>query len=206
MSRYTLADSLIGYRSAIPPAYDLFGAKPAADQLHRMPPGPRPRAAGQARGMYPPLPPTGVPDAAEPLHAGRPDGPAAPVVGGMSRPEFEISTDWTGHAKPGHWYGRYYADWEAAHPGAWVRGELVPGGFYNGNRWGGSTLSWDANWFSKHGAKMPKGVHSARPQHDAAEGEAEPQRHRGDAPAVQGRLMAGLPTVGTGRNGDPTLR
>ena len=44
----------------------------------------------------------------------------------MSRPEFEISTDWTGHAKPGHWYGRYYADWEAAHPGAWVRGELVP--------------------------------------------------------------------------------
>ena len=32
----------------------------------------------------------------------------------MSRPEFEISTDWTGHAKPGHWYGRYYADWEAA--------------------------------------------------------------------------------------------
>ena len=30
--------------------------------------------------------------------------------------------------------------------------------------------------------------------------------HRGaDAPAGQGRLMAGLPTVGTGRNGDPTL-
>jgi hypothetical protein len=110
-----------------------------------------------------PVRPAGDPDAAEPLHAGRLDGPAARVVGEMSRPEFEISTDWTGHAKPGHWYGRYYADWEAAHPGAWVRGELVPGGFYNGNRWGGSTLSWDANWFSKHGAKMPKGVHYIAP-------------------------------------------
>jgi hypothetical protein len=40
----------------------------------------------------------------------------------------------------GHWYGRYYADWDAAHPGAWVRGELVPGGFY-GSNWGGSTLA-----------------------------------------------------------------
>jgi hypothetical protein len=79
------------------------------------------------------------------------------------RPELQITTDWTGHAKPGHWYGRYYADWEAAHPGAWVRGEMVPGGFYNGNRWGGSTLSWDANWFSKHGVKMPKGVHYIAP-------------------------------------------
>ena len=28
MSRYTLANRLIGYRSAIPPAYDLFGANP----------------------------------------------------------------------------------------------------------------------------------------------------------------------------------
>ena len=44
------------------------------------------------------------------------------------RPELEIDTDWTGHAKPRPWYGRYYADWDAAHPGAWVRGELVPGG------------------------------------------------------------------------------
>ena len=78
------------------------------------------------------------------------------------RPELEINTDWTGHAKPGHWYGRYYADWDAVHPGAWVRGELVPGGFYGGN-WGGSTLSWDANWFRKHGAKMPKGVHYIAP-------------------------------------------
>jgi hypothetical protein len=110
-----------------------------------------------------PLPHAGDPDAAEPLHAARLDGPAARVVGGMSRPEFEISTDWTGHAKPGHWYGSYYADWDAAHPGAWVRGELVPGGFYSGNRWGGSTLSWDSNWFSKHGAKMPKGVHYIAP-------------------------------------------
>ena len=89
---------------------------------------------------------------------------AAGTVGMTDRrPELEISTDWTGHAKPGHWYGSYYADWEAAHPGAWVRGELVPGGFYNGNRWGGSTLSWDATWFSKHGAKMPKGVHYIAP-------------------------------------------
>ena len=78
------------------------------------------------------------------------------------RSELEINTDWIGHAKPGHWYGRYYADWDAAHPGAWVRGELVPGGFYGGN-WGGSTLSWDANWFSKHAAKMPKGVHYIAP-------------------------------------------
>jgi hypothetical protein len=77
-------------------------------------------------------------------------------------PELKINTDWIGHAKPGPWYGRYYADWDAAHPGAWVRGELVPGGFYGGN-WGGSTLSWDANWFSKHGAKMPKGVHYITP-------------------------------------------
>jgi hypothetical protein len=38
----------------------------------------------------------------------------------------------------------------------------VPGGFYGGN-WGGSTLSWDANWVSKHGAKMPKGVHYIAP-------------------------------------------
>ena len=50
MSRYTLADRLIGYRSATPLAYDLFGAKPAADQLHRMPPGPRPRAVDE-RGV-----------------------------------------------------------------------------------------------------------------------------------------------------------
>src|SRR6478609_1542825 len=99
-----------------------------------MPPGPRPRAAGRAWGMHP-LPAAGDPDAAEPLHAGRPDGLRPGWWGDMSRPEFEISTDWTGHAKPGHWYGRYYADWEAAHPGAWVRGELVPGGFYSGNRW-----------------------------------------------------------------------
>ena len=49
-----------------------------------------------------------------------------------------------------------------AHPGAWVRGELVPGGFYNGTRWG-STLDWDAEWFAKHGAKMPKGAHYVRP-------------------------------------------
>jgi hypothetical protein len=159
MSRYTLADRLIGYRSATPLAYNQFGAKPAPDPNATRP---APPSCWTSTGMHP-LPPAGDPDAAEPLHAGRLDGPAARVVGRMSRPEFEISTDWTGHAKPGHWYGRYYADWEAAHPGAWVRGELVPGGFYNGNRWGGSTLSWDANWFSKHGAKMPKGVHYVAP-------------------------------------------
>ena len=44
------------------------------------------------------------------------------------RPELEISTDWTGHAKPGPWYGRYYEDWDAAHPKAWVRGQAVPAG------------------------------------------------------------------------------
>jgi hypothetical protein len=81
----------------------------------------------------------------------------------MSRPEFEISTDRTGHAKPGHWYGKYYQYWDTAHPGAWVRGELVPGGFYGGTRWGSSTLDWDAEWFAKHGAKMPKGAHYVRP-------------------------------------------
>ena len=49
------------------------------------------------------------------------------------RPELEISTDWTGHAKPGPWYGRYYEDWDAAHPKAWVRGQAVPGRFYAGD-------------------------------------------------------------------------
>ena len=52
------------------------------------------------------------------------------------RPELEMSTDWTGHAKPGPWYGRYYEDWDAAHPKAWVRGQAVPGRFYAGELWG----------------------------------------------------------------------
>ena len=41
-----------------------------------------------------------------------------------------INTDWRGRAKPGPWYGRYYEDWDAAHPKAWVRGQAVPGRFY----------------------------------------------------------------------------
>ena len=43
-----------------------------------------------------------------------------------------INTDWRGRAKPGPWYGRYYADWDAAHPKAWVHGQAVPGRFYAG--------------------------------------------------------------------------
>ena len=52
-----------------------------------------------------------------------------------------INTDWRGRAKPGPWYGRYYEDWDAAHPGAWVRGQAVPGRFYAGALWGSSTLA-----------------------------------------------------------------
>ncbi|HWY01204.1 MAG TPA: hypothetical protein VNY55_15385 [Mycobacterium sp.] len=74
-----------------------------------------------------------------------------------------ITTDYRGRAKPGPWYGQYYQDWNDRHPGAWVRGELVPGGFYSGNLWGSSTLNWDAEWFRRHGAKMPKGAHYIAP-------------------------------------------
>jgi hypothetical protein len=74
-----------------------------------------------------------------------------------------INTDWRGRAKPGPWYGQYYRDWDARHPGAWICGQLVPGGFYSGNLWGSSTLEWDAEWFRSHGAKMPKGAHYIRP-------------------------------------------
>ena len=165
MSRYTLADRLIGYRSATPLAYDLFGAKPAADQLHRMPPGPRPRAAGRARGVHP-LPPAGDPDTVEPLHAGRRAHAAAGTVGMTDRrPELEISTDWTGHAKPGHWYGRYYADWEAAHPGAWVRGQVVPGGFYTGNAVGmhHADLGCDLVQHTRSQDAQGRALRSARP-------------------------------------------
>jgi hypothetical protein len=28
-----------------------------------------------------------------------------------------------------------------------------------GDLWGSSTLSWDRDWFARHGAKMPKGAH-----------------------------------------------
>ena len=38
-----------------------------------------------------------------------------------------INTDRRGRAKPGPWYGRYYEDWDDAHPKAWVRGQAVPG-------------------------------------------------------------------------------
>lgn len=75
----------------------------------------------------------------------------------------QTSTNQWIQAKPGPWYGQYYQDWNDRHPGAWVRGELVPGGFYSGNLWGSSTLNWDAEWFRRHGAKMPKGAHYIAP-------------------------------------------
>jgi hypothetical protein len=75
----------------------------------------------------------------------------------------DIDTDWRGRAKPGRWYQRYYADWDAQFPGAWVRGLLVPGRFYPGQRWGSSTLDFDADWFRRHGVKMPRGAHYVRP-------------------------------------------
>ena len=65
-----------------------------------------------------------------------------------------ITTDYRDRAKPGPWYGQYYQDWNDRHPGAWVRGELVPGGFYSGNLWGSSTLNWDAEWFRRQGAHV----------------------------------------------------
>ena len=74
-----------------------------------------------------------------------------------------VGTDWRGRAKPGPWYGAYYQDWNERHPGAWVRGELVPGSFYQGDLWGSSTLSWDRDWFARHGAKMPNGAHYIAP-------------------------------------------
>ena len=77
-----------------------------------------------------------------------------------------INTDWRGRAKPGPWYGRYYQDWDAAHPTAWVRGQAVPGRFYPGALWGSSTLAWDAAWFRAHGVKMPKGAHYVVPGRD----------------------------------------
>ena len=77
-----------------------------------------------------------------------------------------INTDWRGRAKPGPWYGRYYQDWDAAHPKAWVRGQAVPGRFYAGALWGSSTLAWDAAWFRAQGVKMPKGAHYVVPGRD----------------------------------------
>ena len=77
-----------------------------------------------------------------------------------------INTDWRGRTKPGPWYGRYYEDWDAAHPTAWVRGQAVPGRFYAGALWGSSTLAWDAAWFRAQGVKMPKGAHYVVPGRD----------------------------------------
>src|SRR6476660_9700980 len=77
-----------------------------------------------------------------------------------------INTDWRGRAKPGPWYGRYYEEWDAAHPTAWVRGQAVPGRFYAGALWGSSTLAWDAAWFRAHGVKMTQGAHYVVPGHD----------------------------------------
>jgi hypothetical protein len=47
-----------------------------------------------------------------------------------------INTHGRGRAKPGPWHGRYYEDWDAARPKAWVRGQAVPGWFYAGALWG----------------------------------------------------------------------
>ena len=77
-----------------------------------------------------------------------------------------INTDWRGRAKPGPWYGRYYEDWDAAHPQAWIRGQAVPGRFYAGALWGSSTLAWDAAWFRAQGVEMPKGAHYVVPGRD----------------------------------------
>jgi hypothetical protein len=85
----------------------------------------------------------------------------------QERPDvIHINTDWRGRAKPGPWYGRYYEDWDAAHPKAWVRGQAVPGRFYAGALWGSSTLAWDAAWFRAQGVKMPKGAHYVAPGRD----------------------------------------
>jgi hypothetical protein len=77
-----------------------------------------------------------------------------------------INTDWRGRAKPGSWYGRYYEDWDAAHPKAWIHGQAVPGRFAAGALWGSSTLPWDAAWFRAQGVKMPKGAHYVVPGRD----------------------------------------
>ncbi|HEV7854961.1 MAG TPA: hypothetical protein VGP27_26895 [Mycobacterium sp.] len=77
-----------------------------------------------------------------------------------------INTDWRGRAKPGPWYGRYYEDWDAAHPKAWVRGQAVPGRFYAGALWGSSTLAWDTAWFRAQRVKLPKGSHHVVPGRD----------------------------------------
>ena len=58
-----------------------------------------------------------------------------------------INTDWRGRAKPGPWYGRYYEDWDAAHPTAWVHGQAVPDG-----RPCGSLLEARSRWRSRSGS------------------------------------------------------
>ena len=93
-----------------------------------------------------------------------------------------INTDWRGRAKPGPWYGQYYREWDARHPGAWIRGQLVPGGFYSGNLWGSSTLEWDAEWFRSHGAKMPKGAHYIRPGRNTTPLTTQPRRKKKKMP------------------------
>lgn len=76
-----------------------------------------------------------------------------------------VSKDLFGRAKPGAWYQQYYRDWDKQYPGAWVRGELIPGRFYAG-RWGSSTLDFDSVWFTMHGVKMPPSAHYVRPGRD----------------------------------------
>src|SRR4051812_31465005 len=69
----------------------------------------------------------------------------------------------TPHAEPGSWYGSYHSAWNAAHPGAWKRGELESGHFRlgRGDRegedvWCSSTLNWDEKWFEAQGYRLPK--------------------------------------------------
>ena len=62
-----------------------------------------------------------------------------------------INTDWRGRAKPGPWYGRYYEDWDAADPEAWIRGQAVPGRFYAGALWGFSTWAGMRPGFARKG-------------------------------------------------------
>src|SRR5258708_9120942 len=70
-----------------------------------------------------------------------------------------INTNWWGRAKPGPWYGRYYQDWDAAHPTAWVHGQAVARRFFPGALWGSSTLAWGAARFRAQRVKLPKGAH-----------------------------------------------
>src|SRR6476646_655153 len=103
-----------------------------------------------------------------------------------------VDTDWRGRAKSGAWYGAYYQDWNERHPGAWVRGELVPGKLLSGRPVGQLHAELGPGLVCP-----PRGqdaqrcaLHRAGAQHDPADREAQPHRHRGDAAAVSERPMS----------------